>query len=62
MQMTNVGLTRSLANVISVVAFEVTAASHTAPAISSALCFCCVFDTDTDMECRLAYTEVNTYT
>lgn len=62
MQMTNVGLTRYLANVISALAFEVIAASHPAPAISSALYFHCVFDTDTDMGCRLAYTEVNTYT
>lgn len=59
--MINVALSRYLANVISALAFEVIAASHTTPAISSAPLFCCVFDTDTDTERRLAYIEVNTY-
>lgn len=58
--MINVALTRYLANVISALAFEFIAASHTTPAISSALLLCRVFATDTDTECRLADTEVNT--
>lgn len=59
--MTNVGLTWYLVNVNSALALEVIAASHTTPAISSALRFCCVWHTDTHTECRLASTEVSMY-
>lgn len=60
--MINVASTKYLANLILALASGVIATSHTTPAMSSAVLFCYVFDTDADNESRLAYTEVKTYT
>jgi len=60
-QMINVSSTRYLANLLLALASGMVAASHTSPAISSALLFCYVSDTDADNESTLAHTEVKTY-